>query len=122
VYDDGLVDKILGGQEKLHKTLKMSSRNVMRYPTFLKSIVKLVFAWNAAGMIYFGILMGSLPGGVLINNLYLGAASFVVGPLTNILMSSKYAFRRPILAVQYAAVGIGCLSSYVWSKFWYPKV
>ena len=94
----------------MHTKLKSSSQNAFRYPTLFKALVKLIVGWIAVCMVYYGILMGNLPGGVLINNLYLGFASFLVTPLMNILMASKYAFRRPILTTQFAIVGIGCVA------------
>jgi len=109
-YDDTIVDKILAQEDALHKKLKKSSQNELRYPAFLKTIGKLVVAWNAVCMVYFGILMGDLPGGLLKGNLLLGLASFVVGPLTNILMASKYAFRRPIISTLFTFAGLGCIA------------
>ena len=109
-YDDTIVDKILAEEDELHKKLKSSSKNALRYPNFLKTIGKLVIAWNAVCMVYYGILLRDSPGGLLKGNLYLGLASFVAGPLTSILLASKYAFRRPIISTQYALGGIGCIA------------
>ena len=109
-YNDTVVDKILREEGDLHKKLKSTSQNAFRYRSFLKTVGKLVIAWNAVCMVYYGILLGDSSGGILMGNLYLGLASFVVGPLTNILMTSKYAFRRPIISTQFALGGIGCIA------------
>ena len=65
----------------------------------------LVFIWSVQSMIYYGILLGSLPGGVLVNNAVLGLMS-VLGGIGMVLVFKKYRFRRPILITQYISTGL----------------
>lgn len=107
-YNDKEVDQILKSEALLDKQMKSESTNMAKYPSFCWSMVKLVVAWNACCMVFFGILMGDLPGGVLLNNAYIGIMSIMGGPLMCFLMSSRFAYRRRILVVQYSMIGLLC--------------
>jgi len=62
---------------ELETKLKSSSKNAFRYPKVVKSMVLLMFAWNTTCMLYFSILLGDLPGGLLNSNFYRGLTSFI---------------------------------------------
>ena len=57
-----------------------SSMNILQYPRFCKTLLKLAVAWVAASMLYYGIILGTLPGGLLMNNFYMGMLSVLAGP------------------------------------------
>jgi len=61
-YNEEKINQIMEQEENLRKELNRSSKNVLRYPIFCKTMVKLTISYIACCMIYYGILMGSVPG------------------------------------------------------------
>ena len=73
-YREEEVDEILLREAAHRKNAPagISSKSILRYPKMRRLYFCLIFIWSIQSMIYYGILLGSLPGGVLINNAVLG--------------------------------------------------
>lgn len=109
-YDENLVDDILLKEQELQEQLNIESKNPLHFPKMRIVIFKLMVAWFAASMLYFGIVFGRIPGGVLFNNFILGALSTIFGPVMCLLMRSRFPYRRPLLATLYLITGMSVLT------------
>lgn len=108
-YNEKLVDRILFNERRFQEKMNLASKNVLRYPTLRLVLVKLALAWMAASMLYYGIILGTIPGGVLVNNLILGILSTIAGPLMCILLKSRLSNRRLLLSALYLISGVTVL-------------
>ena len=107
-YDEKLIDKILMKEKQLQDKLNLATKNVLRYPKVRMVLAKLVVAWFAANMLYFGIMFTPTPD-VLMNNLILGSLSTMAGPLMCILMKSRFSGRRLSLGTLFMLTGSAVL-------------
>lgn len=105
-YDEALVDRILENELRFQLELNIESKNVFRYPILRSILVKLAVAWFTLCMVFYGIMLGTIPGGVLVNNLCLGVLSSLSGPLVCFLFKSRYANRRLSLSAIYFVAGV----------------
>lgn len=115
-YNEELVDSILAQEEEARQKLTIRSSNVWRYPAVRLVVLKLSVVYGATNMLYYGIILGGIPGGVLLNNAILGLLSLLSSPAMNLLLY-YYANRREILSGAYILCGIaviimGCLAKF----------
>ena len=117
VYDDEMVNSILQNETQADQRLNKSPRNVLRYPAVRSGVFKLVIAYLSNNMLYYGIILGGIPGGLLLNNCILGLLSVIAAPILNLFLNGQYAYRRVLLACMYCICGslvviMGALSEY----------
>ena len=117
VYDDEMVNSILQNETQADQRLNKSPRNVLRYPAVRSGVFKLVIAYLSNNMLYYGIILGGIPGGLLLNNCILGLLSVIAAPILNIFLNGQYAYRRVLLGFMYFICGslvimMGALSQY----------
>jgi len=116
-YDEKMIDRILVREMEFQEKMNMATKNVLRYPILRLILAKLALAWMAASMLYYGIIMGTIPGGILINNLIYGLLSIVAGPLMCLLLKTRFANRRLSLSVLYFISAIAVLLMAFTSKY-----
>ena len=75
-YDEKLVDRILLAEEELKRSRLSQNVSISSFPKSRRTLLKLLFIWFSGVMVYFSMLLGELPGVVLLNNLYLGQGCF----------------------------------------------
>ena len=67
----------------------------------MKETKKNLILYKAASMIYYGILLDSAPGNVLLGNAIVGFLSFVAGPIICLWMKFGTSDRRKIMIILY---------------------
>ena len=98
LVEEELVDEILENERRLQEELNLATKNVFRYKRVRTVILKLSAAWFAAAMVYYGIMLTPIPDGVLLNNFILGTLSAIAGPAMMVVMKTRFANRRTLMA------------------------
>ena len=86
-YDENLVDRILLAEQRLKTSRASEDVSISSFPKSRRTLLKLFLLWFSGVMVYYSILLGDLPGGVLLNNLYIGQGCFY---LANLLRSTSF--------------------------------
>ena len=108
-YNEELVDRILATEQKYQSQMNISSKNIFRFPILRSVLLKLAAAYFTVSMLYYGILLGTLPGGVLETNLILGFVGICSGPCMCLLIKSRFGNRRTLMAALYAISGVAVI-------------